>query len=138
MQKKKSEKRARMTQAERSAATRKVLLDASVRCLFEHGYGQTTTILIAEMAGISRGALLHQFSSKADLMVYVVEAVFEEEAAMYRELQRENRYLLRELQKANREVRELEAANANLRVELDATDHLLGTAMDELLGKEGA
>jgi hypothetical protein len=59
-------------------------------------------------------------------------------AAMYRELQRENRYLLRELQKANREVRELEAANANLRVELDATDHLLGTAMDELLGKEGA
>lgn len=88
MQKTKSEKRPRLTQAERSAATRKVLLDASVKCLFEHGYGQTTTILIAEMAGISRGALLHQFPSKADLMVYVVEAVFEEEAAMYRELLR--------------------------------------------------
>jgi AcrR family transcriptional regulator len=88
MQKTKSEKRARLTQAERSAATRKVLLDASVKCLFEHGYGQTTTILIAEMAGISRGALLHQFPSKADLMVYVVEAIFEEETAMYRELLR--------------------------------------------------
>ena len=57
-------------------------------------------------------------------------------AAMYRELQRENRYLLRELQQAKREARELEAANANLRVELDAADHLLGTAMDELLGGE--
>lgn len=88
MQKTKSEKRARLTQAERSAATRKLLLDAAVKCLFEHGYGQTTTILIAEMAGISRGALLHQFPSKADLMVYVVEAVFEEDAAMYRELLR--------------------------------------------------
>ncbi len=88
MRKTKSEKRTRLTQAERSAATRKVLLDASVKCLFEHGYGQTTTILIAEIAGMSRGALLHQFPSKADLMVYVVEAVFEEDAAMYRELLR--------------------------------------------------
>ncbi|MFC4312041.1 TetR/AcrR family transcriptional regulator [Steroidobacter flavus] len=88
MQKTKSEKRARLTQAERSAATRKVLLEASVKCLFEHGYGQTTTILIADIAGISRGALLHQFPSKADLMAYVVEAVFEEETAMYRELLR--------------------------------------------------
>lgn len=59
-------------------------------------------------------------------------------AAMYRELQRENRYLLRELQQAKREARELEAANANLRVELAAADHLLATAMDELLGREGA
>lgn len=88
MQKTKSEKRVRMTQGERSAATRKLLLDASVKCLFQHGYGQTTTILIAEMAGISRGALLHQFPSKADLMVYVVEAVFEEDVATYRELLR--------------------------------------------------
>lgn len=82
----KTKKRVRRTQAERSAATRKLLLDASVKCLFEHGYGQTTTMLIAEIAGISRGALLHQFPSKADLMAYVVEAVFEEEIALYREL----------------------------------------------------
>jgi hypothetical protein len=53
--------------------------------------------------------------------------------AMYRELQRANRHLLRELQKAKREVQALEAANVNLRVELEAADHLLGTAMDELL-----
>ena len=73
----------RRTQAERSAATRKILLDAAIKCLFEHGYGTTTTILVAEMAGVSRGAMLHQFPSKADLMTFVVEAVFEDEVKQY-------------------------------------------------------
>ncbi len=36
--------RKRRTQAERSATTREVLLHAAVKCLFEHGYGATTTI----------------------------------------------------------------------------------------------
>jgi AcrR family transcriptional regulator len=80
------EKRKRRTQAERSATTRKVLLDAAVKCLFEHGYGATTTIMVAEEAGVSRGAMLHQFPSKADLMAFVVEADFEEEVALYQEL----------------------------------------------------
>jgi len=79
-------RRSRQTQAERSAATRKALLDAAIRCLFEHGYGTTTTILVAEAAGVSRGAMLHQFPSKADLMTFVVEAVFEEEVLLYREM----------------------------------------------------
>lgn len=79
-------RRSRQTQAERSAATRQVLLDAAIQCLFEHGYGTTTTILVAEAAGVSRGAMLHQFPSKADLMTFVVEAVFEEDIALYREL----------------------------------------------------
>ena len=70
--------RTRRTQAERSAATRKVLLDAAVNCLFENGYGATTTLMVAEAAGVSRGAMLHQFPSKADLMAFVVEADFEE------------------------------------------------------------
>jgi AcrR family transcriptional regulator len=76
----------RRTQAERSASTRKVLLDAAVKCLFEHGYGATTTIMVAEEAGVSRGAMLHQFPSKADLMAFVVEADFEEEVELYDEL----------------------------------------------------
>jgi AcrR family transcriptional regulator len=79
-------KAAKRSQADRSAATRRLLLDAAVGCLFEFGYGQTTTILIAQRAGISRGALLHQFPSKVDLMAYVVETVFEDELPMYREL----------------------------------------------------
>lgn len=85
-QKPKAGKRPRRSHAERSAATRKLLLDTAIKCLFEHGYGQTSALLIAEQAGISRGALLHQFPTNADLMTYVVEAVFEEEVAMYRQL----------------------------------------------------
>jgi AcrR family transcriptional regulator len=76
----------RRTQAERSASTRTVLLEAAVKCLFEHGYGATTTINVAEEAGLSRGAMLHQFPTKADLMTFVVEAVFEEEVELYQEL----------------------------------------------------
>lgn len=81
-----AEKRRRRTQAERSAATRSVLLEAAINCLYEYGYGATTTILVAEKAGVSRGAMLHQFPSKADLMAYVVEQVFEEAVGIYQEL----------------------------------------------------
>ncbi len=76
----------RKTQAARSAATRQVLLDAAINCLFEHGYGTTTTILVAEEAGVSRGAMLHQFPTKADLMTFVVEAVFADEVKQYSKL----------------------------------------------------
>lgn len=76
----------RRTQPERSAATRKALLEAAVKCLHEHGYGATTTIMIAEAAGVSRGAMLHQFPTKADLMAFVLEADFEEEVGLYRKL----------------------------------------------------
>lgn len=76
----------RRTQAERSATTRIVLLEAAVSCLFEHGYGATTTINVAKAAGLSRGAMLHQFPTKADLMAFVVEAAFEEEVALYDKL----------------------------------------------------
>lgn len=61
-------------------------MDASIKCLYEHGYGTTTTILVAEIAGVSRGAMLHQFPSKADLMTFVVEAVFEDEVKQYSKL----------------------------------------------------
>lgn len=63
-----------------------MLLDATVRCLYEHGYGATTTIMVAEKAGVSRGAMLHQFPSKADLMTFVVEAAHEEAVRIYAEL----------------------------------------------------
>jgi AcrR family transcriptional regulator len=75
----------RRSQAERSAGTRQLLLDAAIATLHEHGYAATTTILVAEKAGVSRGAMLHQFRTKADLMTFVVEAVFEEELERYEE-----------------------------------------------------
>jgi AcrR family transcriptional regulator len=75
--------RPRRTQAERSANTRALVLDAAIGVLHRHGYAATTTILVAEAAGISRGAMLHQFHTKADLMTFVVQSVYEQEIAHY-------------------------------------------------------
>jgi AcrR family transcriptional regulator len=62
----------RRTQEERSTETRNRILDATVRSLVDHGYAGTTTSAIQALAGVSRGALMHHFSSKADLMVNAV------------------------------------------------------------------
>jgi AcrR family transcriptional regulator len=61
------------TQGERSAAMQKRLLDATVSSLYEKGYGGTTTLEVQQRAGVSRGALLHHYSSRADLMVAAVD-----------------------------------------------------------------
>lgn len=63
----------RRTQAERSAATRGLLLDATIESLIEVGYANTTTTGIAERAGLSRGAQMHHFPAKADLVANAVE-----------------------------------------------------------------
>jgi len=64
-------------QDERSAETRRRLLDATVACLFERGYAGTTTTEIANRAGVSRGAQLHHFPRKDELVVSALEHVFE-------------------------------------------------------------
>ena len=62
----------RRTQEERSAATRSRLLDATIECLIERGYGGTTTTVVAERAGVSRGAQLHHFPTTAELVIQAV------------------------------------------------------------------
>lgn len=52
---------------------RQRLLDASVECLVEHGFAGTSTTLVSERAGVSRGAQLHHFPTKNDLVVAAVE-----------------------------------------------------------------
>ncbi len=49
------------------------LLDATVECLVERGFGGTSTTLVSERAGVSRGAQLHHFPTKNDLVVAAVE-----------------------------------------------------------------
>ncbi len=63
-------------QEERSAETRRRLLDATVACLYERGYAGTTTTEIAQRAGVSRGAQLHHFPKKDELVVGALEHVF--------------------------------------------------------------
>lgn len=58
----------RRTQVERRRATRSALLDATVACLVEDGYANTTTRRIAERANVSPGALQHHFASKQELV----------------------------------------------------------------------
>ncbi|HNL50927.1 MAG TPA: TetR/AcrR family transcriptional regulator [Actinomycetota bacterium] len=65
----------RVSQEERSRAMRLRLLDAAVDCLIERGYAGTSTTLVSERAGVSRGAQLHHFPSKAALLVAAVEHV---------------------------------------------------------------
>jgi AcrR family transcriptional regulator len=73
-------------QEERSVETQRRLLDATVECLYELGYGATTTPEIARRAGVSRGAQLHHFKRKEDLVVCVLEYVFELRLARLREI----------------------------------------------------
>ena len=54
-------------QAQKSAATRNLIVEAAIRCFVDLGYAQTTTTAIAEKAGLSRGAMLHHFPSKIDI-----------------------------------------------------------------------
>ncbi|MCU1594978.1 MAG: Transcriptional regulator, TetR family [Frankiales bacterium] len=65
--------RSARTQSERSASMQRRLLDATVAALYDKGYGATTTLEVQQRAGVSRGALLHHFASRADLMVAAVE-----------------------------------------------------------------
>jgi AcrR family transcriptional regulator len=64
-------------QEERSAETRRRLMEAAVACLYERGYAGTTTIEIAARAGVSRGAQLHHFPTKDELVVSALEYLFD-------------------------------------------------------------
>ncbi|MFL6078048.1 MAG: TetR/AcrR family transcriptional regulator [Mycobacteriales bacterium] len=59
-------------QRQRSMATRRRLLDATVECLVERGWTGTTTTEVCARAGVSRGAQLHHYPTKADLVAAAV------------------------------------------------------------------
>jgi AcrR family transcriptional regulator len=63
------------TQAERSAATRQALLGAARRLWGARGYAAVSTPEIAEAAGVTRGAMYHQYADKTKLFLAVLEAV---------------------------------------------------------------
>jgi len=65
----------RQRQADRSRETRRKLMAATVECLVERGWAGTTTVLVAERAGVSRGAQLHHFRTRGELVAAAVEYV---------------------------------------------------------------
>lgn len=58
----------RRRQEDRSEATRRRLIDATLSCLETEGYAGTTISKIVERADVSRGAHVHHFPSKAALI----------------------------------------------------------------------
>jgi AcrR family transcriptional regulator len=73
-------------QQARSRVTRRHLLEAAVSCLAEHGWAGSTVSVVAERAGVSRGAAQHHFPTREDLFTAAVEYVAEERSTALREL----------------------------------------------------
>jgi AcrR family transcriptional regulator len=67
----------RVPQEERTRAMRQRLLEATVECLVEYGWSGTSTTLVSQRAGVSRGAQLHHFPTKNDLVLAAVEHLSE-------------------------------------------------------------
>lgn len=83
-------RRVRRTQAERTTEMKRALIDATITVIHRLGYGGATTALIAEEAGVSRGAILHHFGTRAVLMSEVIRDVFEKEREEYDRLDAES------------------------------------------------
>ena len=70
-------RKTRLTQDEKTAETRRRLLDSAILCLIDRGYANTTTSEVAERAGLSRGAQLYHFPRKEELLTNAVEHLFQ-------------------------------------------------------------
>lgn len=71
-------------QAYKSSSTRQQILDAAVHCIVNIGYAKTTTMMIAQQAGLSRGATLHHFPSRNDIIAATVDYLFEKRIRAFR------------------------------------------------------
>jgi AcrR family transcriptional regulator len=70
-------------QAEKSHLTRTQILEATMQCLVNIGYAQTTTEKIAKQAGVSRGAMTHHFKSRFDVLAAAAQYIIERRAREY-------------------------------------------------------
>lgn len=81
-----NEKKPRRPQGERTAEMTQRLLDATLDLIHETGMAATSTVAIAKRAGVSRGAILHHYPQKFDLITAAVDHLLESEAEHIREL----------------------------------------------------
>ncbi|CAM5483952.1 TetR family transcriptional regulator [Streptomyces avidinii] len=70
----------------RSRVTRRHLLEAAVACLAEQGWARSTVSVVAERAGVSRGAAQHHFRTREELFTAAIEYMAEERSAAVRDL----------------------------------------------------
>jgi AcrR family transcriptional regulator len=81
----------RRTQEERSVTTRRKLIQAAIVLICERGCAEATTVEIARRAGVSRGALQHQFGSRYELLAAVCDWLPDESLALRNDLQTEHK-----------------------------------------------
>lgn len=60
-------------QAQKSASTRNLIIESALKCFVDLGYSRTTTTEVAKRAGLSRGAMLHHFPSKLEIVKAAVD-----------------------------------------------------------------
>jgi AcrR family transcriptional regulator len=75
---------AREPQQDRSRATRARLLESAITCLAEHGWSASTVAVVAEHAGVSRGAAQHHFPTREALFMAALEHVTHERGEQLR------------------------------------------------------
>jgi AcrR family transcriptional regulator len=75
---------AREPQQDRSRATRQRLLTAAVQSLAELGWNGASVTVVAERAGVSRGATQHHFPTREDLFTAAVDYMSVVRLADYR------------------------------------------------------
>ncbi|MGB5903914.1 MAG: TetR/AcrR family transcriptional regulator [Xanthobacteraceae bacterium] len=73
-------KRPQRTQADRTAATRTALIEAGRTLFAMHGFAGVGTETLVRKAGVSRGALYHQFGDKTGLFADVLAEIESEVA----------------------------------------------------------
>jgi AcrR family transcriptional regulator len=65
----------RRSNEQRTAEMRGRLIDAAIDTLYQSGYSATTTIEVAKRARVSRGAMLHHFPTRADLLLAAAQFI---------------------------------------------------------------
>ncbi len=76
----------RRTQDQRREATIAKLLNATIACLVECGYRDTSISRICERAGVSQGGLFRHFESRTALLVAATDEIGRRHLAQLREL----------------------------------------------------
>jgi AcrR family transcriptional regulator len=123
------------TQAERRAASRAALLEATARGISRGGYGALKLDEVAAAAGYTRGALYHQFRDKDALVLATVQWVRETWEAEVGTVLQDDALApadaLTELARRHAVYcrRDVAGVMLALRVEAAAPDHPIGTAV---------
>ncbi len=70
-------------QQTKSEKTRTLILEAALNCFYDLGYSSTTTEKVSRSAGVSRGAMLHHFPSRLELIRAAVLYLNEKRLALF-------------------------------------------------------